>query len=297
MQLEPFAWLALWDIAEAAEVVARCGAANAGVLVDNWHLQRRGGSAATLDAVPVELVLGLQLSDAARPTASLRALAPDSQNRLFPGDPAGALRPGGAGRTAAPGLVGPIGGDRGVRGRAHRSAQARPPRRRLLPCCSGGGEPWEDHRWLRTRDRGMDRRAEAWADPRKDDGAFTESLGRSGIEALAPRPGERLLDVGCGPGATTLALANLVGSAGEAVGLDIAPAMVAAAERRAGDAGVPNARFLVHDLGEGPCPRDSTASTAASVSCSSRSPRPRSQPRGLAPCGWPLRRGRVGLAR
>lgn len=99
-----------------------------------------------------------------------------------------------------------------------------------------------------------DRRADAWANREGMLERFTESLGRSGIEALAPRPGERLLDVGCGPGATTLALANLVGAGGEVVGLDIAPSMVSAAERRARDAGVANARFLVHDLTEGPLP-------------------------------------------
>lgn len=99
-----------------------------------------------------------------------------------------------------------------------------------------------------------DRRAEAWANREGMTERFTESLGRSGIDALAPQPGEQLLDVGCGPGATTLALANLVGPGGEAVGLDIAPGMVAAAERRAGDAGVANARFLVHDLAEGLVP-------------------------------------------
>lgn len=94
VQLEPFAWSALWDIVEAAEVAARCGEPNAGVLVDNWHLQRRGGSAATLDAVPVEAVLGLQLCDAVVVEGlGPDQLAADSPNRLFPGDPAGGLRP------------------------------------------------------------------------------------------------------------------------------------------------------------------------------------------------------------
>jgi 4-hydroxyphenylpyruvate dioxygenase len=94
VQVEPFAWSALWDLVEAAEVVARCGAPNAGVLVDNWHLQRRGGSATTLDAVPVEAVIGVQLSDAVEVGGlGPDQLAADSSNRLFPGDPNGGLQP------------------------------------------------------------------------------------------------------------------------------------------------------------------------------------------------------------
>lgn len=110
VQVEPFAWSALWDIVEAAEVAARCGAPNAGVLIDNWHLQRRGGSATTLDAVPVESVVGVQISDAvaAGPMAPDQ-LAADSSNRLFPGDPAGGLRPEGVlGSLLRRGWTGPV---------------------------------------------------------------------------------------------------------------------------------------------------------------------------------------------
>ncbi len=66
------------------------------------------------------------------------------------------------------------------------------------------------------------------------------------IELLAPTPGERILDVGVGPGLLALDVARLVGASGRLVGLDLAPAMVAAAaarleglsqaELRAGDA-------------------------------------------------------------
>ena len=52
------------------------------------------------------------------------------------------------------------------------------------------------------------------------------------IDLLAPAPGERLLDVGVGPGLLALDLARLVGASGRVVGLDLAPAMVAAASAR-----------------------------------------------------------------
>ena len=49
--------------------------------------------------------------------------------------------------------------------------------------------------------------------------------GDAALEVLAARPGERILDVGCGFGDTTLQIAALVGASGEAVGVDAAPGL------------------------------------------------------------------------
>ena len=46
------------------------------------------------------------------------------------------------------------------------------------------------------------------------------------VAALAPQPGERALDVGCGRGAVLTPVARLVGPSGSAVGIDLAPEMV-----------------------------------------------------------------------
>ncbi len=51
------------------------------------------------------------------------------------------------------------------------------------------------------------------------------------------QPGHTVLDVGCGPGTDTIALAELVGSTGRAIGVDHDVAMLAEAERRAEQAG------------------------------------------------------------
>jgi arsenite methyltransferase len=58
-------------------------------------------------------------------------------------------------------------------------------------------------------------------------------------EALGAAPGERILDVGCGPGFYCAELAAEVGPSGSVVGVDSSPAMLELAARRcAGHAGV-----------------------------------------------------------
>jgi ubiquinone/menaquinone biosynthesis C-methylase UbiE len=65
------------------------------------------------------------------------------------------------------------------------------------------------------------------------------------------RTGERVLDVGCGFGDSTLRIAKLVSPDGEAVGVDCAENFVRAAETEARKAGVRNARFFVGDAQSG----------------------------------------------
>jgi ubiquinone/menaquinone biosynthesis C-methylase UbiE len=58
-------------------------------------------------------------------------------------------------------------------------------------------------------------------------------LWRMVLELAEVKPGERVLDVGCGPGRLALAAGALVGPAGEAYGIDAAPEMVEVASRKA----------------------------------------------------------------
>ncbi|GAB4476717.1 MAG: methyltransferase domain-containing protein [Erythrobacter tepidarius] len=71
-------------------------------------------------------------------------------------------------------------------------------------------------------------------------------IGEALLERAAYQPGERVLDLGCGGGPTTLAIAEAVGPDGAAIGLDIAPMLVEAAGRRAAAAGSA-ARFICAD--------------------------------------------------
>jgi SAM-dependent methyltransferase len=54
-------------------------------------------------------------------------------------------------------------------------------------------------------------------------------FGQAAIEAAAPAAGERVLDVGCGAGASSLALAACVGAGGQVLGVDISEPLIARA--------------------------------------------------------------------
>jgi len=66
--------------------------------------------------------------------------------------------------------------------------------------------------------------------------AVSEAL----LALAAPRVGERVLDVGCGCGASTLELARAVGPAGHVAALDISAPMLAEGKARAEAAGITN---------------------------------------------------------
>jgi ubiquinone/menaquinone biosynthesis C-methylase UbiE len=67
------------------------------------------------------------------------------------------------------------------------------------------------------------------------------------LARLALRPGQRVLEIGPGPGRLLIPAAKTVLPDGEAVGIDIQPAMLERLKRRAGEAGITNLTAIVGD--------------------------------------------------
>jgi SAM-dependent methyltransferase len=101
-----------------------------------------------------------------------------------------------------------------------------------------------------------DRRAPAWEKRADSLDSIADSYGVPVMEALGLEPGQRVVDIGCGPGSTSIQLARRIGNQGEVVGVDISSGMVAAAGRRASAAGLTNVRFLVADAQTDPLGQD-----------------------------------------
>jgi ubiquinone/menaquinone biosynthesis C-methylase UbiE len=64
---------------------------------------------------------------------------------------------------------------------------------------------------------------------------FFGTVARHLVDRTAPRHGERVLDLGCGRGASALLAARAVGPSGRVLGTDLAPRMVAGLRERSGD--------------------------------------------------------------
>ncbi len=92
---------------------------------------------------------------------------------------------------------------------------------------------WNDEQWTAK-----------WPNRERLTDAVTAFL----LDAAALRPGEVVLDVGCGGGKTSLAAALAVGAEGAVVGADISKPLAALARRRAAEAGAENVTFRVVDM-------------------------------------------------
>jgi demethylmenaquinone methyltransferase/2-methoxy-6-polyprenyl-1,4-benzoquinol methylase len=67
---------------------------------------------------------------------------------------------------------------------------------------------------------------------------------RKAIEALALRPGDTVVEIGCGTGLNFALLEKAVGSRGRIIGVDISEAMLERAEARVRDAGWNNVELV-----------------------------------------------------
>jgi SAM-dependent methyltransferase len=78
--------------------------------------------------------------------------------------------------------------------------------------------------------------------------SFWDRFGRRTVERIALQPGESVLDVCCGSGASALPAAERVGPTGRVLGVDIAERLLALARAKAARRGLRHARFELADM-------------------------------------------------
>jgi SAM-dependent methyltransferase len=88
----------------------------------------------------------------------------------------------------------------------------------------------------------------AWADQHERMDRALADFTKQILEFAAPRPGEHVLDIGCGGGTTTLELAARVGPSGHVLGADISEHSIARVRQRIADAGPKQAEAIVADV-------------------------------------------------
>jgi SAM-dependent methyltransferase len=92
-----------------------------------------------------------------------------------------------------------------------------------------------------------DKAGETWTTFQERIDAVFTPLTQAAIAAAAPAPGEHVIDIGCGCGATVLELARRVTPGGTVLGADISLPMLARATERVARAGLTNVELIVAD--------------------------------------------------
>lgn len=89
--------------------------------------------------------------------------------------------------------------------------------------------------------------AQRWVEAQAALDAQLDQLGQLAMDAGSLSSGDRVVDIGCGCGATTLEIARRVGSKGSVTGVDVSAPMLAQARRAAAAAGASNVSFINAD--------------------------------------------------
>ncbi len=78
--------------------------------------------------------------------------------------------------------------------------------------------------------------------------SFWNRFGQKTIDQLALRPGDRVLDVCCGSGASAIPAAVAVGSTGQVLGIDLAESLLELARHKSEQQGLQNIEFRYSDF-------------------------------------------------
>ena len=94
---------------------------------------------------------------------------------------------------------------------------------------------------------------ERWAELRAQIEGVVAPFGDAALRAAAARPGESVLDIGCGCGDTTIELARQVGASGRVLGVDVSRPMLAVARARHAAAAAPAVAALTFEEADAAC--------------------------------------------
>lgn len=94
-------------------------------------------------------------------------------------------------------------------------------------------------------------RADSWISLEAHHHQVIEPAGRLAMDRLDPRPGQHVVDLGCGTGRTTVELASRVAPGGRIIGVDIAAALLDKARQHAAEVGIDNIDFVHADVQNG----------------------------------------------
>src|SRR5207247_9222412 len=71
-----------------------------------------------------------------------------------------------------------------------------------------------------------------WVEMQQEIDRIVVPFGDAALKAAAPQPGERVIDIGCGCGDTSIEIARMVGQAGTVLAIDVSQPMLEVARSR-----------------------------------------------------------------
>ena len=95
-----------------------------------------------------------------------------------------------------------------------------------------------------------------WAAMQREIDRIVVPFGDAALMAAAPRPGERVIDVGCGCGDTSIEIARSVGETGTVLGIDVSQPMLDVARSRAASMNCAHLSFQNRDASEAALPTE-----------------------------------------
>jgi len=93
-----------------------------------------------------------------------------------------------------------------------------------------------------------------WAEKQRETDAVVAPFGNAALNRAAPQPGERVIDIGCGCGDTSIEITRRVGERGTVLGVDVSQPMLAVARTQGAQGRHTNLEFRDADASEADLP-------------------------------------------